>query len=817
MQVSLLSILFWLVLVSALAQAPPTGIVTGTVRDKNTQELLIGATVQSEGSTTVGTLTDAEGRFRLTLPVGSVNLKATIVGYQPLVKYNIIVTSGNANEQTFELIEDKQNLSEVVVRANRAVAAVTTIETPNSIQRLSSDEIKTNPGGNFDVSRVIQTLPGVGGSVGGLRNDIVIRGGAPNENVFYLDGIEIPVINHFQTQGGTGGPQGILNVSFIEDVTLSSSSFDARYDNALASVFQFKQREGNPDRLQGNVRLSATELAGTLEGPLAPKTTFLASVRRSYLQFFFQLIDLPIRPDYWDFQYKVTHKFNPKTTLTTLGIGAIDRFRFAVPREVTPEKEYTIRQNPLIRQWNYTVGVSLRRLIERGYINVALSQNAFNNELDRFEDARDDDPSAQTLRLRSRETETKLRADISQRLNGWQVSAGGVVQYVQFDNTLAARIRNEVRNTDGSLLSPAVRVNSQTDISFTRFGGFVQANRSFLGERLGVSAGVRTDLNTFTDTGLDPLRTLSPRLALSYALTSRWNVNASVGRYTKIPIYTVLGFRNEAGALVNQNNEYIKSDHYVTGLEYVPSPTTRFTVEGFYKRYSDYPVSVRDGISLANQGTDFTALGNEAVTSTGLGRAYGVEFFFQQKLVKNIFAVASLTFVRSLFSGGPASRRDGVLVPSAWDSRILFSGLLGRKFKRGWEMGLKYRYAGGAPFTPFDLAESQRNYLALGNGVLNFNQLNTGRLRALNQFDFRLDKKWNFRQTTIDVFLDVQNAFVLPTPGFPEFVLARQAGNGGFVTTDGTPLRPDGSNGVPTVLANDDPFVTPTLGFIVEF
>ncbi|RIV17692.1 TonB-dependent receptor [Fibrisoma montanum] len=790
----------------------PTGVIVGTVRDKNTQEPLVGVTIQPEGSTTVGTLTDIEGRFRLTLPVGSVNLKASFVGYQPLVKYNIIVTSGNASEQVFELAEENKNLSEVVVRANRAVAAVTTIETPNSIQRLSTDEIKTNPGGNFDVSRVIQTLPGVGGSVGGLRNDIVIRGGAPNENVFFLDGIEIPVINHFQTQGGTGGPQGILNVSFLEDVTLSSSSFDARYDNALASVFQFKQREGNPDRLQSNIRLSATELAGTLEGPLAPKTTFLASVRRSYLQFFFQLIDLPIRPDYWDFQYKITHKLTPKTTLTTLGIGAIDRFRFAVPREITPEKEYTIRQNPLIRQWNYTVGVSLRQLIERGYINLALSRNTFDNSLDRFEDAREDDPTAQTLRLRSNETETKLRADISQRINGWQLSAGGVVQYVQFANNIAARIRNEVRNTDGSILSPAVQIISLSDIGFTRFGGFIQANRSFIGSRLGVSAGLRTDMNTFTSNGLDPLRTLSPRLALSYALTDRWNINASVGRYTKIPIYTVLGFRNEAGELVNKTNEYIKSNHYVAGLEYVPSPTTRFTVEGFYKRYSDYPVSIRDGISLANQGTDFTALGNEAVSSTGRGRTYGVELFFQQKLVKNIFAVASLTFVRSLFSG-----QDGELIPSAWDNRLLFSGLLGRKFPRGWEMGLKYRFAGGAPFTPFDLEQSQRNYLALGNGVLADDQLNTGRLKALNQFDFRLDKKWNFRRTTIDVFLDVQNAFVLPTPAYPEFVLARKPGNGGFQTTDGATIRPDGSNGIPTVLTNNDPFVTPTLGFIVEF
>ena len=185
----------------------------------------------------------------------------------------------------------------MVVSENRSVR-IASVETPLSVQNLSVEEIKSNPGGNFDISKVIQTLPGVGGGQqgGSFRNDIIIRGGAPNENVFYLDGIEVPVINHFQTQGSSGGPQGILNVSFIEDVKLSSSAFDARYDNALSSVFQFKQKNGNPNQFQGNFRLSATEAALTLEGPLSKnkKTTFLASARRSYLELLFQALDLPI-------------------------------------------------------------------------------------------------------------------------------------------------------------------------------------------------------------------------------------------------------------------------------------------------------------------------------------------------------------------------------------------------------------------------------------------------------------------------------------------------------------------------------------------
>jgi hypothetical protein len=330
-------VVVYLSLASAFAQN--TGTILGSVKDKRTQEVLIGVTVQVEG-TNQGTTTDTEGKFKLSLPVGSYNLKATFVGYKATSKFNVVLTSGNAQQINFELEEDAVQLAETKVIFNRSIS-VASVETPNSIQKLTTEEIKNNPGGNFDISRVIQVLPGVGGtagSVGGFRNDLIIRGGGPNENVFYLDGIEIPVINHFATQGSSGGPTGILNVSFIEDATLSSSSFNARYDNALSSVLQFRQREGNPERVQGNIRVSSTEVAGTLEGPISAKTTFLASVRRSYLQFLFKAIDLPIRPNYWDFQYKVTHKINKKTTLTAIGVGAIDEFTFAVPQESSPKK-----------------------------------------------------------------------------------------------------------------------------------------------------------------------------------------------------------------------------------------------------------------------------------------------------------------------------------------------------------------------------------------------------------------------------------------------------------------------------------------------
>ncbi|MBC8084916.1 MAG: TonB-dependent receptor, partial [Hymenobacter sp.] len=711
-----LLLLLFLTGVGQPVAAQNTGTVSGTVRDRKTQETLPGVTVALEG-TSLGTATDTDGRFRLTgVPTGSYNLRATFVGYDALLRANVNVTSGNANILSLELSSGSQQLTEVTVTASRAIR-VATAETPLSVQQLNTEEIKSNPGGNFDISRVIQSLPGVGTTAasGGFRNDIIIRGGAPNENVYYLDGIEVPVINHFATQGSAGGPAGILNVSFIEDVTLSSSAFHARYDNALSSVLQFRQRDGNPDRIQGNVRLSATELAGTLEGPLAKNTTFLASVRRSYIQLLFKAIDLPIRPSYWDAQYKITTKLSPKTTFTALGVAALDKFRVEAPRESSPEKEFILRATPTSEPWTYTVGFALRRLVPQGFVNVALSRTEQYNKVDQFEGGNQnaDDETKRVLRARATDTENKLRIDVNKSVGKWLYSYGAVGQLIGYDVNLVQRLRREtVDPATGAVLQPDLTLRFRSGLTFGRFGGFGQVSRTLLpADRLTLSLGLRADGNTFTDDGRNLLRTLSPRAAASLVLTPKLNFNASVGRYYKVPISTLLGFRDAAGQLVNRGSRYVGTTHYVAGLELLPRPATRLTLEGFWKQYDHYPVSTRDGLSLANLGGDFAAIGLEAATSTGRGRAYGAELFFQQKLTRNLFAVFSYTLFNSEFTG-----LDGVYKPSAWDTRHLVSGLLGRKFGKGWEIGLKYRLAGGAPYTPFDLEASRRNYLTTGIG-----------------------------------------------------------------------------------------------------
>lgn len=800
---------------NTFAQNLPQARISGYVLDKNSLKPAAGITIQIENAGK-STLADTTGFFRFTnLKPGTYNINFSGIGFQKKTISNIVVTSGNETTISVELEPEAKGLAEIVIQNKRSSARAASLESPLSIQRMTTEEIKRNPGGNFDISKVIQSLPGVGGGVGGggFRNDIVIRGGAPSENVYYLDGIEIPVLNHFGTQGSGGGPQGILNANFIEEVKVNTSAFDARYDNTLSSVLQFKQKSGNNYKTQGNVILSATDFALTMDGPMSSKTTYLASVRRSYLQFLFQAIDLPIRPNYWDYQFKTSTKIDDKTTLIFLGIGAIDEFSFAKPKEASPEKLYVLNSNPLINQWNYTVGSSLRRLTTNGYWNLALSRNTLNNNVEKYEDNDHPSVATQTLLTDSRETENKLRFDASNTKNGWKTSYGASLQYVEFDNKFFNVYRKTIKDAIGNVVQPGITLSSNANLNFMKYGAFVQFSKKILDERMSFSAGTRIDGNGQKNSESNPFKQFSPRLSVSYALDNKTNLNASIGKYYKLPAYTQMAYAKVAGGvLIDNPGHYIGSTHYVAGIEHLPTNSLRYTVEGFYKYYDHYPVSYVDGVSLANKGSEFGSIGNEPVVQSGNGKAYGFEFLMQKKLTKRFFGILSYTFYHSIFSD-----LNGKYIAANWDNRHLLAVTWGYKFKRNWELGLKFRYQGGAPYTPFDMAASKINYISLGTGTFDNNKYNTLRLAAFNASDIRIDKKWNRDKFSFDLFLDVTNWYASKTAGIPQYTFKRNTDNTSFMTTDGQPIKTDGSNAIPLILPNADAFFTPSFGFIVEF
>jgi outer membrane receptor for ferrienterochelin and colicin len=786
-----------------------TGKLSGTIYNKKTQQRVTGLTVQVIPGNSK-TVSDSLGNFRFSqLKPGAYTIEVSGVGFKTKQLNNIPVTTGNENNIQIEIEELVNQLSSVTVTSRRSSAKAATLESPLSIQRLTTEDIKNNPGGFFDISRVIQSLPGVGGGAAGgtFRNDIIIRGGAPSENVFYLDGIEIPIINHFGTQGSGGGPAGILNVLLIEDVRLSTSAFDAKYDNALSSVFQFKQKNGNPNKFQGNIRLSLTESVLTLDGPMSKKTTFVASARKSSLGILANLLNWSFLPNYSDFQFKTTTRINDKTTLTLLGVGAIDRFKFITPDSLTAENQYILGNSPTIDQNSYTIGATIKKIIPKGFWNLSISRNYLDNQANKFEDNKNPIEQQRTLKIKSIEAESKIRWDVTKNYENVTLSYGLTGQLIRFDNIFYQVLRRAI-----SPSMPALTINSNTNTSFFRYGGFAQIGTRVLNDKLSLSGGLRMDANSLSNSESNPLKQLSPRLSASLAISDVLRLNASYGIYYRLPTYTQLNFSNISTGEKTNPGHYIQATHYVAGLEYLPKNTTRITVEGFYKDYGNYPVSINDGISIANKGLEFGAIGNEPIAQIGKGRAYGFELFAQQKLTKNFFGVFSYTFYRSEFTG-----LDNKFVPASWDNRQLISMTAGYKLPKNWEIGLKYRYQGAAPYTPYDEPTSRANYLTIGSGVFDFSQINSMRLSAFNAADIRIDKKWNFKKTTLDFYIDITNFYGSEAKEADLYTFKRNEANTAFVTSDGKPLMPDGSNAIPVYLKNSQSTILPSIGLIIEF
>ncbi|MFM2048387.1 MAG: hypothetical protein RI955_935, partial [Bacteroidota bacterium] len=328
-------------------------------------------------------------------------------------------------------------------------------------------------------------------------------------------------------------------------------------------------------------------------------------------------------------------------------------------------------------------------------------------------------------------------------------------------------------------------------------------------EKLTLSLGIRTDMADYSNKMINPLHQLSPRLSASYAIAKNAHINFNTGIYYQLPSYTILGFRNTNGDLINKNNnvQYIRSKHVVLGADYFTKFNAKFSAEGFFKYYEHYPFSVAQQVSLANLGGDFGIIGNEAVSSTNIGRAYGFELSYQQKLYKGFYGIFTYTFVKSEFQN-----QKNEFVSASWDYRNIVNATIGKKLKRNWEVGMKIRYQGGQPYTPYDLDRSlQKNVWDITKqGLLNYNMLNTQRTQDFWGIDVRVDKKYMFKKWAMIFYADVQN--VTNAKSRQQDYLS--------VKTDanGNPLLDTNKPGyyLPKYIVNTNGVMTPNLGIIIE-
>ena len=737
----LLTLFFFCTLLLPLLQAQPVHQIKGTVIDKNSRQPLEFINVMVIGLNKGG-VTDAEGHFTIEqVPPGIYRLQASAIGYKSVTTPEYILSTRNLNIP----IEMEENLTELEGVTVTASPFRRDMESPVSLRIIGLQEIEKSPGANRDISRIVQSYPGVAFSPIGYRNDLIVRGGAPFENRFYLDGVEIPNINHFSTQGASGGPVGILNADLIREVNFYTGAFPTDKGNALSSVLDFKLRDGDMERNSLKATLGASEVSLASNGHLGKKTSYLVSVRQSYLQFLFDMLGLPFLPTFTDAQFKLKTRFDARNELTVLGLGGIDKMKLNTKAD-DEDNEYILSYLPKIQQETFTLGAVYRHYAGAHVQSVVASHSYLNNRNTKYQQNDESDPEHLMLRLRSTEQNTQLRLENSSSFRNWKVTVGTSLDYSQYSNTTFQKVYTDRAQT----------FDYHTYLGIMRWGLFGTVNYTSIDDRFRTSLGLRADANNYSAAMKDLSDQLSPRLSLSYQLTEHWSLSGNAGLYYQLPPYTALGFKNNNGLYANKYAlRYMQVSQGSVGLNWRKGDTFEVSVEGFYKDYDKIPLSVADGIPLTCKGNDYGVIGNELLTSTAQGRSYGAELLLKWLVAKKLNLASSFTLFKSEYR----TDKESEYIASAWDNRFIFNLRGTYNLPRHWSVGMKVSCIGGAPYTPYDADKSSlvTAWNAQGKPYYDYTRYNEERLPAFTQVDIRIDKTFYLKRCMLGFYIDLQN------------------------------------------------------------
>lgn len=737
----LLSLLLFCNITISFLLAQPVHQVKGTVIDKSSRQPLEFINVMIVGLNKGG-VTNAEGKFSIgQVPPGIYRLQASAIGYKTVTTPEYILSTRDLHIQ-IEMEENQTELEGVTVTASPFRRD---IESPVSLRIIGLQEIEKSPGANRDISRIVQSYPGVAFSPIGYRNDLIVRGGSPSENRFYLDGVEIPNINHFSTQGASGGPVGILNADLIREVNFYTGAFPTDKGNALSSVLDFKLRDGDMERNSLKATLGASEVSLASNGHLGKKTSYLVSVRQSYLQFLFDMLGLPFLPTFTDAQFKLKTRFDARNELTVLGLGGIDKMKLNTKAN-NEDNEYILSYLPKIQQETFTLGAVYRHYAGAHVQSVVASHSYLNNRNTKYQQNDESDPDHLMLRLRSTEQNTQLRLENSSSFRNWKVTVGTSLDYSQYSNTTFQKVYTDHAQT----------FDYHTYLGIMRWGLFGTVNYTSIDERFTASLGLRADANNYSAAMKDLSDQLSPRLSLSYQLTEHWSLSGNAGLYYQLPPYTALGFKNNNGLYANKYAlRYMQVSQGSVGLNWRKGDTFEVSVEGFYKDYDKIPLSVADGIPLTCKGNDYGVIGNELLTSTAQGRSYGAELLLKWLIAKKLNLASSFTLFKSEYR----TDKESEYIASAWDNRFIFNLRGTYNLPRHWSVGMKVSCIGGAPYTPYNADKSSlvTAWNAQGKPYYDYTRYNEERLPAFTQVDIRIDKTFYLKRCMLGFYIDLQN------------------------------------------------------------
>ena len=709
-------------------EANRTGSVRGQVLDAVTRQPLAGAAVVvlDRG---LATVTGAEGRFTLMgVPAGLHRVQIVLIGYESAILHDVVVRPNRVTPLAVELDEAAPTVREVIeVTADyfsaEEEAAVSTVS-------FSFEEIRRAPGSAGDVSRMLQVLPSVGMATD-QRNDLIVRGGSPGEHLTVVDNIEVPNINHFPTQGASGGVIGLLNTDLIADVSFSAGGFGVEHGDRLSSVMVVTQREGNRSELDGEISTSMAGAGLLLEGPLARgRGSWALSARRSYLDLIAGVVGAigtgDAVPRYSDVQGMATFDLSTTHRLQALGLGGFD----AIDLSLDDREDSVV----VSRARQYVGGLNWRWLWSGNeYAETSIAHTRADYGVHVTEAA--GDGTRVLFDNDSREQEVVLRSNWRFRPRAGTALAWGVTarrlfgDFDLFDGPDRTRVDTRDEELD-------VRVS----LTGHKAGAFASLEQS-VGQRLTVTLGGRFDYFSLNARG-----DWSPRLGLSYDLNPRTTLTAVAGVYRQtLPVWLLVQHPD------NRRLDNQRADHYVAGVRRRLTPSTLLSVEAYRKDYRELPFDPDDPTALVvDQFADFRTPAPGRLVGGGRARSHGVESLFRKKLARDVYGLVSYAYAVSRYTDGTGTERN-----RTFDHRHVASAIVGYHPNDRFEFSGRWRYAGGRPYSPFDPVLSTQ----AGAGIVRREGINAERHSAYHRLDLRFDHRRHYRSVTLVSFFSVLNVY----------------------------------------------------------
>ncbi len=687
------------------------GEIRGTVYRQETGDPLANATVRLV-ETGRHALTDENGEFRFdNLPPGDYTLTVIAVGYR-LLEENMVATAKSAEttEVKIYLASVKLTLDEVEVKSTSIPATV-------GKQTVKVMEIKRIPGSAGDALRALQALPGIG-----IANDfdgqLYIRGGSPDDNRFYLDRAPLFYPYHF------GGLVSTVNSEVLNRIDVYAGGFGAEFGADAQAVIDIYSRRGREDRVGGKFNLNLLYSEGLLEGPIGERGSWYLAGRRSYIDLFpIEVAQITAFPRFWDYQAKVSYNLSEKHQFNVKAFAADDIMGFKLGLADVDYDPTLAGSLDLKGRFDVQAADLKSTLTDRLTSHLSVSRASYYQAFS----------FGQGLFLKLEPVQHELREDLAYRLNPkHQLESGLLISTTRWNvSSFFPRRPDEgdPKASDPQYYTFEEKIAADFERRFNFIEGYLQ-NRYDPFAFLSVTLGLRLDYFNLTDRV-----SVGPRGSFGFKMPGGSELRFAYGRYETSPYpWQIVP---EYG---NPNLKENTAIHYILELERAINPQTRFKVTGYQKDFRD--LITRDQTAgYLNQGEGF---------------ARGVEFSLKHRAGDRFFSWANYTY-------SVAKREDRPGEPErlySYDQTHVATLTASYMLTPTWEIGAKWQYRTGNPYTPVTGAEIMPHPITgIFRYVPIYGETNSARVPPFHRLDLRISKSFVYQRWRWGLFLELINAY----------------------------------------------------------